>query len=282
MEIRKIQALYGLKYNPFTQDIPGEALQSFPAYEQFYRQVEDLVMDGGFAACMGEPGLGKSVVLRMISERLVRMPNVIVGEFTRPQCSVNDFYREAAEIFRIPFSVSNRYLGHQGLRKKWKAHIESTLLRPVILIDEAQALNTAVFNEIKSLSSEHFDSQMLVTVILSGDMRLAEMLETQELKPIGSRLRYRLTLKQKEVEDLEQILAESISRAGAPGLITPEAISSLAEKSMGNMRTLMTLANTCLVEAVRLEVSKIDEKLFLELMGMSHNNKRKISNKKSI
>lgn len=280
MELKKIQALYGLKWNPFSQEVPPEALQTFPAFDRFCYRVEDLVIEGGFAACMGEPGLGKSVVLRMLSERLSRMPNVIVGEFTRPQSSINDFYRELADLFRIPFSVSNRYSGHQALRKKWRSHIETTLLRPILLIDEAQALSTAVINEIKSLSSECFDSQMLVTVILAGDMRLAELLETPELKPIDSRLRHRLVLAPKDTEELEEFLKEAIRRAGASGLMSPELITALSDRCMGNTRSLITLANDCLVEGVRLELPKLEEKLFLELAGATQANRVRKSIKK--
>ena len=282
MELKKLQALYGLKWNPFAQEVPPEALQTFPAFDRFCYRVENLVTEGGFAACMGEPGLGKSVVLRMLSERLHRMPNVIVGEFTRPQSSINDFYRELADLFRIPFSVSNRYSGHQSLRKKWRDHIETTLLRPILLIDEAQSLNTAVINEIKSLSSERFDSQMLITVILAGDMRLADLIETPELKPIDSRLRHRLVLAPKDTEELEEFLREAIRRAGASGLMSPELITALADRCMGNPRSLVTLANDCLVEAVRKELPKLDEKIFLELTGTNLTARTRKSTRKTL
>lgn len=282
MELKKIQALYGLKWNPFSQEIPPEALQSFPAFDRFYYRIEDLVLEGGFAACMGEPGLGKSVVLRMLNERLKLMPDVVVGEFTRPQSSINDFYREIADLFKVPFSVSNRYLGHQGLRQKWRSHIESTLVRPILLIDEAQALSTGVINEIKSLSSERFDSQMLLTVILAGDMRLADLLESPGLKPINSRLRHRLILSPRDTGDLEEFLTEALRRAGAPGLMTPEVITALADRCMGNTRSLIILANDCLVEAVHRELPKIDEKIFLELTGTNLTTRPRKSTKKSI
>jgi len=171
MELKKLQALYGLKWNPFCQEIPSEALQSFSDYDRFCYQIEDQVLEGGFSACMGEPGLGKSVVLRMLSEQLSPIPDVIVGELTRPQSSINDFYRELADLFKIPFSVSNRYAGHQTLRNKWRSHIETTLFRPVLLIDEAQTLNSAVIYELKSLSSERFDSKMLITIAKGGIKR---------------------------------------------------------------------------------------------------------------
>lgn len=267
MELKKLQALYGLKWNPFIPDVPLEALQVFPKLERFCYRIEDLVLDGGFAACMGEPGLGKSALLRLIQERISQIPQVVVGELSRPQCSVNDFYREVGNLFGVHLQVSNRYGGHQALRQKWRNHIEATLVRPVLLIDEAQRLNDAVFDELKSLSSDRLDTQMLITIILAGDLRLSDRLASPQLKPIESRLRYRLLLAPHESGELSAFLENALRLAGAPGLMTPELIDTLAEKSLGNLRSLMNLCNDCLTEAVRTEAPRLDEKLFFEMIG---------------
>ena len=51
-------------------------------------------MDGGFATIMGDPGYGKSVVLRLIDERLKGLREVTVVRLDRPQSGLSDFYRE--------------------------------------------------------------------------------------------------------------------------------------------------------------------------------------------
>lgn len=267
MELKKLQALYGLKWNPFAEDLPAEALQTYPKFDFFCGRVEDLVLDGGYAACMGDPGLGKSAILRMLSERLSLLPNVTVGEFTRPQASVTDFYRELSALFLVPLQVSNRYGAHRALRAKWHDHIKTTCLRPVLLMDEAQHLNLAALRELKSMSSERFDSQMLLTVILAGDLRLSELLKTPELKPIDSRIRQKLILGPWETEDLAKFLQDAIRLAGAPSLMTPDLIHALADKALGNLRTLMHLCGDCLALAVHRELPRLDEKLLLELIG---------------
>ena len=272
MDLKKLQGLYGLKWNPFTPDLPVEALQVFPKLERFCYRVEDLVLDGGYAACMGDPGLGKSALMRLLHDRISKVPQVVVGELTRPQCSVNDFYREIADLFGVHLQISNRYGGHQTLRAKWRQHIETTLIRPVLLIDEAQRLNAAVFDELKSLSSERFDTQMLITIVLAGDLRLIEKLSTPELKPIDSRLRYKLMLTPFETGELTAFLQNALRLSGAPSLMTSELIDTLVEKSLGNLRSLLTLCNDCLTEAVRQEAPKLDEKLFFDITGSPFTN----------
>jgi general secretion pathway protein A len=277
MELKKLQALYGLKWNPFIPNLPVEALQQFAKTERFCFRVEDLVLDGGFAAVMGEPGIGKSALLRVLQERITQVPRVVVGELTRPQCSVSDFYREIGDLFGVQLKVTNRYAGHQSLRQKWRNHIESTLMRPVLLIDEAQRLNDAIFDELKSLSSDRLDTQMLITVVLAGDLRLVDRLSTTHLKPIDSRLRPRLVLGPWESVELTEYLQSAIRLAGAPALMTSTLVDTLVDRAMGNLRTLMNLCNECLSEGARIDAPRLDEKLFFDVYGENSSGPRRAS-----
>ena len=131
---------YGLKWNPFIQDIPSEALLSTPKIESYCYRIESLVLDGGFAMVTGDPGLGKSVLLRIISERLSKIRDLQVISIDRPQSSVADFYRELSVKFSTNWITNNRWSSFEGLREKWQNHIENSSLRPVIVIDESQEM----------------------------------------------------------------------------------------------------------------------------------------------
>ena len=72
MNSKKLLALYGLKWNPFSPELPGEALLATPKIEHFAWRVEQLVQEGGFALITGESGSGKSVALRIVAGRLRR------------------------------------------------------------------------------------------------------------------------------------------------------------------------------------------------------------------
>jgi len=71
----KLQTLYGLKFNPFRPDIPVEALYTTPSVDAFIRRVELGIAGGGYVMVTGEPGTGKSVALRLLAQRLSRMPS---------------------------------------------------------------------------------------------------------------------------------------------------------------------------------------------------------------
>ena len=77
---KKLLSLYGLKWNPFSPDLPSEALRIVPKVQSFCWRIEQgLVREGGFALVTGDPGTGKSVVLRILAERLDALREVSVG-----------------------------------------------------------------------------------------------------------------------------------------------------------------------------------------------------------
>ena len=101
MNSKKLLALYGLKWNPFSPELPGEGLLTTPRIDHFAWRVEQLVQEGGFALITGESGTGKSVALRIVAGRLAALRDVTVGVIERPQSRGGDFYRELGDIFAV-------------------------------------------------------------------------------------------------------------------------------------------------------------------------------------
>src|SRR4051812_40076101 len=98
----KLTSLFGLKFNPFTPEIPLEALYVPSRTENFLWRIENaLVREGGFALVHGDPGCGKSVVMRLLAQRLGRQADRAVASINHPQSNVADFYRELGDLFNI-------------------------------------------------------------------------------------------------------------------------------------------------------------------------------------
>lgn len=264
MNQKKLLSLFGLKWNPFSPDLPTEAIIKSQVFDHFCWKVEGLALDGGFAMITGDPGLGKSITMRALCEHLSKLREITVGEIIRPQSGVGDFYREMGTLFGIELRGNNRWGGFRLMRERWKTHIDSTLLRPVVLIDEAQEMPSQVLSELRLMMSHHFDSQLLLTVILAGDNRLIERLRLQELVPLGTRIRTRLHLETKTKNELVVFLKESCKRAGNEQLMTEELMETLAEHSAGNPRILMTLSHELLSLGAKKEIHQLTASLYFE------------------
>ena len=273
---KKLLALYGLKWNPFSPELPIEALHATAKVESFCWRVEQgLIREGGFALITGDPGTGKSVVLRMLAERLGQLRDLPVGAIAHPSGNLADFYREMGDLFGVELRPHNRWGGFKALRERWLAHLEGTLLRPVLLIDEAQEMNPSVLSELRLLSSMQFDSRNLLSVVFAGDARLNSKLRRDELLPLGSRIRTRLIMEYASRDELADCLNHLLTSAGNTRLMTTELAATLCDHAVGNYRVLTGMAGELLATAAQRELTQLDEKLFLELYCATPSKPRK-------
>ena len=265
MNSKKLLAQWGLKWNPFSPELPGEALLATPRIDHFAWRIEQLVQEGGFALITGDSGTGKSVALRIVAGRLSTLRDVSVGVIQRPQSRVPDFYRELGDIFSVKLASHNRWGGFRALRERWKTHVASSRIKPVLLIDEAQEMNPDVLGELRILSSADFDATSLLTVILSGDSRLLELLGQEDLFPLKSRIRTRLITEPAPREESLELLQHALAKAGNASLMTSELMETLVDHSTGNYRSLMIMGAELLAYGMAHELAQLDEKSYLEV-----------------
>jgi type II secretory pathway predicted ATPase ExeA len=264
----KLLALYGLKFNPFSPELPTKAIFVPPKVENFCWRIEHAqVREGGFAMIHGDPGTGKSVVLRLLAQRLSNVPDITVGAINHPQSNLADFYRELGDIFGVGLRPSNRWAGFKALRERWLSHLESSRIRAVLLIDEAQEMTPQALSELRLLSSARFDSQPLLCIVLAGDARLIEKLRHDDLVPLGSRIRTRLTTEFASRQELLACLEHLLADAGNANLMTPQLRHTLCDHAAGNYRILTTMAAELLAVGAQREIAQLDEKLYLDVFA---------------
>jgi len=273
---KRLLNLYSLKFNPFSSQAPATALWPTSQIQSFCWRIEQQIGEGGFALVAGDPGMGKSAALRLLSEHLNGLRDLCVGILTRPQAKMADFYRELGHLFGVTLSPSNRWHSSKSLREKWLAHIEAAVFRPVLIIDEAQEMNSLVLSELRLLASADLDSRSILTIILAGDQRLANRLEEPDLLPIASRMRSRLRLEALPPKQLQECLNHLLKAAGNPKLLSTSLMQTLCEHASGNLRLLMNMANDLLVAASQQEREVIDEKLYFEVFSLDPKPTKKV------
>ena len=241
---KQLLSLYGLKWNPFSPDLPSDGLVASSEIELFAWRIEQLTPFGGFALVTGDPGTGKSAALRLLHKRLGQMRELTVASLPGHRVGSAIF---TASLVASSASTLRPTMPTVAFRPSGKGGVCMPRRRcsdPVFIIDEAQEMPTATLSELRLLSSSEFDSKSLLTVVLGGDRRLGERFRTPELLPVGSRIRARLTLEPMPRDELVRCLSELMTLAGNPALMTKELVGALAEHAAGNYRVATIMAAT--------------------------------------
>lgn len=268
MSKKLLHSYFGLQFNPFQNGVQTEMFHPpFPDVESFNWKVRQLSEDGGFALISGEPGSGKSVALRQLKKELVQITDLSVELLSRPQSSLRDFYMELGDLYSVSLPKSGTYTAFKDLRNSWLNQLDKRMVRPLLLIDEAQEMQEEVITELRLLTASELDARCLMTVVFAGDQTFKEKLSRPKLAPVLSRIRHSLDLRPYTPPELQSILSHLLKQAGRPNLFDEGVIVALAEGVNGNLRTLTYFANELLVRAMQRELTSVTIDLYLESKG---------------
>lgn len=128
-------------------------------------------------------------------------------------------------------------------------------------------MKAPVFAELRILASMNLDARSLLTVIIAGDGRLEARLNTDDMRPIQSRIRTHLQLGYAEPEHLHAVLDRALDHAGRPDLMTDDVKRALSTYAHGNLRAMMAMADHLLSHVVQHDLKRIDEQVFFDVFG---------------
>jgi len=192
----------------------------------------------------GEPGVGKTCVLRALRHRLPQAGfrltychNATLGR--------RDFYRQlclalglspsatAASVF---FAVS-AHVSELG-----REHIH-----PVFLLDESHLLRQDTLEHLHILLNYEWDSQALLSLVLVGLPELHSRLELRSNRSLYSRLSHRLVIDSVKPDDTAEYIRYRLNRAGCHNeILTSDAVAMLHEAACGSLRDVDRIATAAL------------------------------------
>ena len=192
----------------------------------------------GFIALTGEPGMGKTTLLRAALDRLGSTVRTVF---------LFQAITDPTELFRAllidlgekdpPGTLIDLEMRLNEILVK---HNESGK-RLVVVLDEAQNLDDSVLEAIRMLSNFETSRHKLLQVILCGQQQLADRLATPELVQLRQRISIFATLKpltRLETADYIQHRLKVAAYENSTPLFTPEAVSLIAHYGDGIPRII--------------------------------------------
>jgi type II secretory pathway predicted ATPase ExeA/septal ring-binding cell division protein DamX len=204
--------------------------------------------DEGIVKVSGEVGSGKTMLCRVLMERLPATVETIF--LANPSLSRDEI------LFAIGDELKLK-LDKQRMSRVLRA-LQDHLLRlygegrrVVVLIDEAHAMPDETLEEIRLLSNLESNRHKLLQIVLFGQPELDEHLDTAGMRQLKERIIHSFRLEPLVHGDIENYIDFRMRAAGyrGPSVFTRDAIRLIARTSEGLTRRINILADKALLAA---------------------------------
>lgn len=242
-------AHFGLKEHPFSKEVSDADLWLPSSKANLVDTLCEALRDRASVMLTGDPGVGKTCVLRALRHRLPEAGfhltychNATLGR--------RDFYRQiclALGLSPSATAASVFWAVSTHVQDLGREHIH-----PVFLLDEAHLLHQDTLDHLHILLNYEWDSRALLSLVLVGLPELKGRLEMRRNRSLFSRLHCRIALGTTSAEDTAEYLRYRLKRAGADReVLTGDAIAMLHEAASGSLRDIDRLATAALRETAR-------------------------------
>jgi len=207
-----------------------------------------ITQDEGIVKVTGEVGSGKTMLCRMLLERLP--DNVETLYLANPSLSRQEILGAIADELGIP---TDGKATHSLTRALQDALIERYAAgkRVVVLIDEAHAMPAESLEEIRLLSNLESKANKLLQIALFAQPELDERLAANDMRQLRERITQHFSLTPLKPADVASYIEFRLRAAGyhGPNPFSGQAVKLIAEISEGLSRRINILADKALLAA---------------------------------
>jgi general secretion pathway protein A len=259
------EAHFGLRERPFALAPDTSFLFPTRQHEMGLNLLEYAVTnDAGFTLLTGEVGCGKTLLVRELLRRLG--DEVTVGLVSNTHPSLGRLMKWIC----IAYGIDHRGRDEAEL---YEAFVEFLIAqygagrRVLLVVDEAQNLDTATLEELRVLSNVNGDKHLVLQTMLVGQPELRERLRSPELRQLAQRIGVDHHLGALARDDARHYVRHRLSIAGGrPDLIETGAVDLAFAASAGIPRLLNQLCDTALVFGFSDQRHAVDADLMSEVI----------------
>lgn len=257
---------FNFREEPFgTSPDPKFLYRSGIHQEALERLTTAVSMRKGINAIIGEPGLGKSTLLRTMLSGFQK--NVHFAWVFNTTLNSRELFKYICRDFGFKPKDDDMSELLMELYTFLIKEFEKGKIT-VLIIDEAQNLKPEVLEEIRQLSNLETANKKLLQIILSGQPQLDTHLNHPMLHQLKQRISMKAVLSRLGMEDTVKYIRHRLWVAGArrEDIFTEAALSAIHDVTDGVPRLINQACDNALLTAARKKMKQVDSVLIAELL----------------
>ena len=263
-DIQSVTAYFGMRYSPFTDTFPIADSFVTEGDKHLLERMHMLLSQGKSFSLTGDPGSGKSMLIKAFLSSLESKPFRIVS-IPYSGLKAPALLREICEKLSIDTTGRSSLLGR--LNKFFSRNADGAY--PVIVLDEAHALPGEALLELFSLTQDTAQRTATASIILVGHPMLEKMLALDIHSAIRTRIAARLRIKPLQENEVDDFIRYRLNLVKASSdLFTKEAMRIIELDTKGNRRMIMNHCGGCMDHAVLRNEKIITNELAREVGDM--------------
>ena len=264
--IAKYLTHFGLKSAPFSKEIGDTELWMPPSKKAVVDELIEALEERASVLLTGEPGVGKTCVLRALRQRLPQgafrltyYHNATLGR--------RDFYRHLCLALGLSPSATAAALFFAV-----SSHVEDLgrdNLHPVFLLDEAHLLHQDTLDHLHILLNYEWDSRALLSLVLVGLPELDARMTLRRNRSLYSRIHHRLSVDGILPDDTADYIGCRLKAAGCEReVFTSDAVAMIHEAALGSLRDIDRVATAALRESARRKRKLVERDSVSHVIGV--------------
>lgn len=250
---------YGLQLRPFDLSPNPEFMFMTPQHSRAVANIQFALLNrDSFVIISGDIGIGKTTILNSVLSELG--PEFVTAKLTHTTLTEIELLQALLSAFDMPNYTKKKVLLLDTLREFF---LEQHRLgkHVVIIVDEAQNLNPEALEELRLLSCIDTHDRRIVSIVLTGQRALDDMIDAPGMRQLRQRARLRQRLTALDEADTAAYIGHRIAVAGGDveEIFTDEAVSEIHRLCFGTPRLINTLCDTAMM------LSMVDGQQLLDL-----------------
>jgi type II secretory pathway predicted ATPase ExeA len=208
-----------------------------------------VIHDEGIVKVSGEVGSGKTMLCRVLMERLP--PHVDMVYLANPSLSRDDILFSIATDLELPVPENTRTSAIIRILQTKLIELHGQGRQVVVLIDEAHAMPVETLEEVRLLSNLETSQHKLLQLVMFGQPELDDILSRSDMRQLKERITQNFSLEPLRRDDIAEYLDFRMRTAGyrGPEVFSDAAVKLIAGASQGLTRRINILAEKSLLAA---------------------------------